>query len=56
MCSFLVSDDDNDECDERCNDLGGEHSEECDFSHEPACSVTKSVVFGRMCGEPVVTT
>ena len=48
-----MSDDDNDECG---NDFSGEHGEECDFSHEQACSITKSIVLSRMCGAPVVTT
>ena len=55
-CSFLVSDDDDDECKKCCNDFSGEGGEERNFSHEQVCSITKSIIFGGVCRAPVVTT
>ena len=55
-CSFSASCDDKDEGEKGYNDFSGEGGEKVDFSHELARSITKPVVFGRMCWTPVVTT
>ena len=53
---WIVTDNDDDECEKWGDDFGSKRGKKCDFSHEQACSITKSVVLSRMCGTPVVTT